>query len=541
MSNIRIKSVCLENFKGFEKLEVDLGAFQAIVLAGKNGFGKTTIFDAIELVFTGKIKRYESYLTYHRQNTALSQVKLPLVYDTQIPFVYVSVTLDVEGKEYCLYRKEKHVTNPINFENVFNELKIKYKKGEEFIEEEYDGQAGLDDFLNSYSFLNYVSQEEATSFLKSKETERSEHINELFNTSQIDSQISKIAKIEKHLKEANKNFSSKIEELTNELSAMEKGSEENGCEYFRLVTEKEFDWDREKTQLSYEKFNGLLCENGMLDQLKYFCLHREDYVKWTDNKKIDYLLNSPLFPNLPYYILLSLVRNKYTLYDSFKTKLLPAIHAVAMDNLQDTITPILQSEFSYMVDDDLQAKIKSMFEQIQPLGRSSSLLGKALADLQDERGKMKVVFDKTYAALNLTQCPLCGQEYGQNIILKEKIDSYEHVLSESYPELQMGLSKMLKELRDVFASLTDSLQEKFDEWLLTEAEYDKFKEIDFDAYVSYLKEIQKFGCLDALVINSENPAEDILPNLRQRLIRKKQELDTSLAIYVFGQGIYIIC
>lgn len=539
MSNIRIKSVYLENFKGFEKLKVDLGDFQAIVLAGKNGFGKTTIFDAIELVFTGKIKRYESYLTYHRQNTVLSQVKLPLVYDTQFPFVYVSVTLDVEGKEYCLYRKEKHVTNPINFENVFNELKVKYKKGEEFIEEKYDGQAGLDDFLNSYSFLNYVSQEEATSFLKSKETERSEHINELFNTSQIDSQISKIAKIEKHLKEANKNFSSKIEELTYELSAMEKGSEEE-CEYIRLVAEKEFDWDREKPQLSYEKFNALLCENGMLDQLKYFCLHREDYVKWTNNKKIDGLLNSPLFPNLPYYILLFLDRNKYTLYDSFKTKLLPAIHAVAMDNLQDTITPILQREFPYMVDYDLLEKIKSMFEQIQPLGRSSSLLGKALADLQDERGKMKVVFDKTYVALNLTQCPLCGQEYGQTIILKEKIDSYEHVLSESYPELQMGLSKMLKELRDLFANLTDSLQEKFDEWQLTEAEYAKFKEIDFDAYVSYLKEIQKFGCLDALAINSENPAEEILPNLRQRLIRKKQELDTSLE-YLSLDKVYTSC
>ena len=39
MSKIKILSVSFENFKGFEKEEVLFDQYQAIVLAGKNGFG----------------------------------------------------------------------------------------------------------------------------------------------------------------------------------------------------------------------------------------------------------------------------------------------------------------------------------------------------------------------------------------------------------------------------------------------------------------------------------------------------------------------
>lgn len=534
MGKIRILSVSLENFKGFKELNVRFDPYQAIVLSGKNGYGKTTIFDVIELVFTGRIKRYESYLSYHRHNTSLSQEVLPLVYDNNNPYVNVSVLLDVDGKSVSLYREEKNISNPINFEHAFNVLKVQYMKDGEYVDEEYNGQFGLDEFLKSYSFLNYVSQEEATSFLKSKESERADHINELFNTSQIDRQISKITKIDKKLKDANKVFSERIEVLKHDLSDMEQGEEVEGkeCEYIRLIADKDFDWDKEKTQLSYEKFNGLLCENGVFDQLDYFCVHRDEYVKWVKNKKIDSLLNSPLFPNFPYFHFLSFVRGQYNLYDTFKTKLLPAIGKVSIDNLQDTITPLLQGEFADIVGNELREKIKSKFETIQPIGRSSSQLGKALANLQNERGKLKGVFDKTYVALNLTQCPLCGQEYKESAILKEKIDSYEHVLSETYPELQKGLGKMLKELRELLAKLVGSLQTQFDEWKLTEVGYAKYKEIDFDVYAPYLKEILAYG---ELPYNPECTVEEFLTMLQQRLNDAKQELDSSLDYLVLDR------
>ena len=312
----------------------------------------------------------------------------------------------------------------------------------------------------------------------------------------------------------------------------EKGEEGNESEYIRLVADKEFDWDKEKPLLSYEKFNEMLCENGILDQFGYYSLHREDYAKWVKNKRIDSFLKSPLFPNYPYFLYLSLARDKYGIYDVFKTKLLSSIHAVAIDNLQDTITPLLQSDFAGIVENDLMEEVKSKFEMILPVSRSSTLLAKALADLQNERAKQKDVFDKTYVPLNLTQCPLCGQEYKESAILKEKIEGYEHVLSETFPELQKGLGKMLKELRELLAKLQDSLQAQFDEWKLTEIGYAKFKEINFDAYAPYQKEILSFGTLPN---NSESTAEEFLAMLQKRLNEAKQELDSTVDYLVLDR------
>ena len=174
---------------------------------------------------------------------------------------------------------------------------------------------------------------------------------------------------------------------------------------------------------------------------------------------------------------------------------------------------------------DKVEEIKTAFQNIQPVGRSASILGKTLAGLQNERKKFKAVFDKSYAILNLTKCPLCGQDYKQNDVLKEKIDNYERVLSEAYPELQEGLGRLMKELRELLTSLVEPFQTKFKEWNLTEEGYDKFKEIDFDKYTSYLKEITKFGDIS---FDSSKTAEDYFRFWRQRLNNAKQDYDNSL-------------
>ncbi len=54
----KLKKIYIENFKGIADTKIiDFASADVSVLNGPNGFGKTTIFDAIELCIRGKLER----------------------------------------------------------------------------------------------------------------------------------------------------------------------------------------------------------------------------------------------------------------------------------------------------------------------------------------------------------------------------------------------------------------------------------------------------------------------------------------------------
>lgn len=66
------KSLCIRNFKYItnnKPLKFDFMNSNIVILDGQNGYGKTTLFDAIEVLVTGKIKHFNPSLQNRKTET----------------------------------------------------------------------------------------------------------------------------------------------------------------------------------------------------------------------------------------------------------------------------------------------------------------------------------------------------------------------------------------------------------------------------------------------------------------------------------------
>ena len=61
--NWQISKIEVSSFKAFKQIHLDFSDSSLLTLDGPNGFGKTSIFDAIELLLTGGIKRIRQLFT----------------------------------------------------------------------------------------------------------------------------------------------------------------------------------------------------------------------------------------------------------------------------------------------------------------------------------------------------------------------------------------------------------------------------------------------------------------------------------------------
>ena len=56
---MKLNSIILQNFKGIDNLEIKLDN-KTTVIFGVNGIGKSTILQAIDLLYDLRVKRYSS-------------------------------------------------------------------------------------------------------------------------------------------------------------------------------------------------------------------------------------------------------------------------------------------------------------------------------------------------------------------------------------------------------------------------------------------------------------------------------------------------
>ncbi len=512
---MRIKSLVVKNIKLFDQeFEIikNVSHVDLVLLNGPNGYGKTTVFDALELALTGEIKRIKTY----NENLGVAKNEK---YDKKILITdpskeaYVILTLEEENCEIQLNRfyekpsnsKKNKASTDNNPHRIFEKFDRKlFINGAEII-----GLEEQTSFLKKYHLDNvteffdkccFLSQDEHLQFLKETKKDKSIAMEFLFQLpGKQKEEIDRIDKIIFSLKNSNtKNnlgYIQKLEinriKLEEEIEGLQRNvevnqDEEKGeeIEYQCLFSQKGIKWDEQKPLLNDDEYEAA---NKELDNLIYYAEHQEACIDYIWNKPFQDLLHPFMGSDdiryesnkLEYaYRYFALIQNENSFEEKYhKQQRLELLEkSIEKRELYDINWKTVSDE--KLMDEDTVTQIKDEIDIIKKMEQTQGVADSIITSLNKTR---TVLLQNTRKAIEQgtisdKECPFCGAPYEESKILESKIA----LEGEKLLALSEGISKDIqntiegiyeKYLNKVLVVIQHSLRDR-----VTKALYKKYQE-----------------------------------------------------------------
>ena len=450
MKRFKISRIHIYNFKGFKNIELDLSSYSFPILGGKNGFGKTTIFDAIELVLSGKIKRMSNYVG--NVDKRYNYQGIPLVFDTSLPEVYIELLIELQDGRYWFRREAKvsDMKNPIDF-SVFSVLY--YKKDDEKSEyEECDASKILpSSIVYKYDFLHYLDQEESTSFLKDSERERSALVCKLFNTEKFDDDYTTISDCKKKIEELFLTSKERLESLNQNLENLKHVSDiklgEEKIEYVPL-TRTSLEWDKENPKFTADQYLRVISENGILDNFQYYVENKHEYEKFKYGKFIYAYLDTDKMLPLSQYIFFRDKKDEITLFKDYEHSLVNLFQEFNEDEIVSFSKEehkILEKFISEEVLQNFEQKISSL----KDFCKTSTSAQQEYSKMISRRDMLIESISKT-TIIDEAKCPLCGHKYADSRMLIDEIGKRGKAFKDLMDDITNKLMSLYKEFQTYY-------------------------------------------------------------------------------------------
>ena len=294
---MKIKRIEIHNFKVFQNLSIDFEYSDLIVFDGPNGFGKTSIYDAIELLFTGKIRRFDD-LRGRLIDGRESFSEHPFLCDYANGDISIKIEFLKDVTSHILERvaKRDELINSVDFSFYKLYVKDEFTSEEKSLiqnEEEYLNQILGSNYRQNFQFLNYIEQEDSLFLLKSQDKNRKQHISHLFNVYEFENKISKIDKLKNKISElCNADKKREIDNLHESINKIIEflATEFNNTVYIKLFSEKEISWDLEEFNYQSNSYENLFNEDGIISRLKKLIENKGLFKSYIRNEKINSLI-----------------------------------------------------------------------------------------------------------------------------------------------------------------------------------------------------------------------------------------------------------
>lgn len=539
MELVKIKKILLYNFKNFRHETVIDFSDNITFLVGPNGFGKTTIFDAIELGLTGDISRINQNIPVTGENIKYNKpffqndisdpviIKLWLEKSNGNHLVLVRKLINNRPDGGILYAPKRSIgqfklfrqeeATDENFSSVDNDIKLS----------EID-QTTIDNFLEIngeyklakiFNLFNYIQQEETKFFLKKSEKDRSNDLSFLVKTDEIEDRIGKIEKVNKAISDNLGYLTVQQEKLTQQ--------ELDNISYQRLFNQQVFQFDKE-SPFSVDNLSQLDDFKVTIQKIIEFkqnfsiseyqrMLEREKRKKEinTIDSALRFAILSPLVqrPNYQWqwekYILENPIFFEYVLLENYLQTFETITHEYRRkqqlnqywENLSTDINQMTVQTFQYVQNDRLSNDFESLKVQLtsyQTVRESVGQADKNLSDLRQLRRKFGEKFDelRQHNHVDEDKCPFCNNQFDSFVDLKSSYNNYTDYLTEissrdsqRLQEVQLSLNSRIQQVKQKITDEINSLTTNIDKKLL-----DRLQELSgsYQSYSKYLEDFKTF-------------------------------------------------
>ena len=230
---MKIKKILIKNFKNIKERIIDFQE-NVTLFVGPNGFGKTTIFDAIELSLTGKIRRIEE----SDYSDGRSSFSAPYFQNNPNENTIIELMLtNDEGNSLIVSSLYKNSMNTgssnvpkFSFSKFQRRVRvgpgISFQSDEDFEgSSERDIQKDISRFLgyesedyslgDTFDLFHYIQQDETAYYLKQKEKDRKEQLNFLLNIGNYVNRKNRLERLRSILSSSEKELKEKKSKLKN--------------------------------------------------------------------------------------------------------------------------------------------------------------------------------------------------------------------------------------------------------------------------------------------------------------------------------------